>query len=251
MRTIVILTVMTIITAVLAYSFIREDTAAEHPQAVTSQTGATSGVEVEDRLDELASTLRRFQETNQEQLQQAELQQARLSKMLADLDTRLRSVETRAGEQTKHAGASDSAEQGTDTAVPNSGAGKPESAQVSEADFGHWMDETLRVGYFDRDATELAIEQAGKSVVKLPGVKLEDMQCGERFCRATFAHENGEPPAIQDLFGEPPFVTDGFTINEADGRVSLYFARPGESLEEFRSEARNAAELGMRRSPAG
>ena len=242
MRTIVILTVMAITTAVLTYNFMREDTAAEQPQAVTSQIGATSGLEVEDRLDELASALRHYQQTNQEQLQQAELQQARLSKMLADLDTRLRSVETHAGEQT-----SDSAEQGTDTAVPNSGAGKPESAQISEADLGHWMEETLRVGYFDRDATELAIEQAGKSVAKVPGVKLEDMQCGERLCRATFAHENGEPPAIQDLFGEPPFVTDGFTINGAEGRVSLYFARAGESLEEFRSEARNAAELGMRR----
>src|ERR687895_483831 len=247
MRTIVILTVMAITTAVLTYNFMREDTAAEQPQAVTSQIGATSGLEVEDRLDELASALRRFQQTNQEQLQQAELQQARLSKMLADLDTRLRSVETRAGEQTTHAGASDSAEQGTDTADSNSGAGKPESVKISEADFGHWMDETLRIGNFDRNSTELAIEQAGKSVAKLPGVKLEDMQCGERFCRAMFAHENGEPPAIQDLFGEPPFVTDGFTINEADGRVSLYFARPGESLEELRSEARNAAELGMRR----
>jgi hypothetical protein len=244
MRTIAILTVMAITTAVLAYNFMREDTAAEQPQAVTSEPGATSGVEVQDKLDELASALRHYQQTNQEQLQRAELQQARLNKMLADLDTRLRSVETRAGEQTTHAGASDSAEQGTDTAVPNSGARKPGSAKISEADFGHWMDETLD---FDRDATELAIEQAGKSVAKLPGVKLEDMQCGERFCRATFAHENGEPPAIQDLFGEPPFVTDGFTINEADGRVSLYFARPGESLEEFRSEARNAAELGMRR----
>src|SRR5918996_1460591 len=90
-------------------------------QLLTSQTGATSGLEVEDRLDELASALRHYQQTNQEQLQQAELQQARLSKMLADLDTRLRSVETRAGEQTTHAGASDSAEQGTDTADSNSG----------------------------------------------------------------------------------------------------------------------------------
>jgi hypothetical protein len=241
MRTIVLLTVMAITTAVLAYTFMREDTAAEHPQAVTSQTGAASGLEVQDRLYDLASALQRFQETNQEQLQRAELQQARFNRMLAGLDTRLRSVETHAGEQTTHAVASDSAEQGTDTAVPNSGAGKPEPAQISEADFGHSMDETLRVGDFDRDATELAMEQAGKSVAKVPGVKVEDMQCGERFCRATFAHENGEPPAIQDLFGEPPFVTDGFTINEADGRVSLYFARPGESLEELRSEGREAA----------
>ncbi|MGH8605946.1 MAG: hypothetical protein ACREX9_00520 [Gammaproteobacteria bacterium] len=247
MRTIVILTVMAITTAVLAYNFMREDTAAEQPQAVTSQRRATPAVEVQGRLDELVSALRRFEQTNQEQLQRAELQQAGLKRMLADLDTRLRSVEIRAGEQTTPAVASDSAEQGTDTAVPNSDAGKPEPPQISEADFGHSLDETLRVGNFDRDATELAMEQAGKSVAKVPGVKVEDMQCGERFCRATFAHENGEPSAIQDLFGEPPFVTDGFTINEADHRVSLYFSRPGESLEELRNEARKAAELGIRR----
>ena len=47
MRTIVILPVMVITTAVLAYNFIREDTAAEQPQAVISQTSATSAVGVQ------------------------------------------------------------------------------------------------------------------------------------------------------------------------------------------------------------
>jgi hypothetical protein len=230
MRTIVILPVMAITTAVLTYNFVREDTAAEQPQAVTSQTGATSAVGV--RLDELASALRHYQQTNQEQLQQANLQQTRLITMLADLDTRLRSVETRAGEQATHAVVSDSVEQATDTAVPNSGAGKVES----EADLGHWMDEKLRVGNFDRDSTALAIAQVDKSIAKLPGVNLEDMQCSERLCRATFAHEKGEPPVIEALFGQPPFVTEGFAINEADGRVSVYFTRPGTSLNELRNE---------------
>jgi len=232
MRTIVILPVMAITTAVLAYNFIREDTAAEQPQAVTSQTGATSAVGVQDRLDELASALRHYQQTNQEQLQQANLQQTRLNTMLADLDTRLRSVETGASEQTTRAVVSDSVEQETDTAVPNSGAGKSES----ETDLRHWMDEKLRVGNIDRDSTALAIEQADKSIAKVPGINLEDMQCGERFCRATFAHENGEKPDIQGLLGEPPFVNEGFFINEPDGRVSVYFTRPGTSLNELRSE---------------
>ncbi|MGH8628757.1 MAG: hypothetical protein ACREYC_27035, partial [Gammaproteobacteria bacterium] len=185
MRTIFILTVLAITTAVLAYSFIREDTVAEQPQAVTSQTGATSAVGVQDRLDELASALRHYQQTNQEQLQQANLQQTRLNRMLAELDSRLRSVETGAGEQTTHAVVSDSVEQATDTAVPNSGAGKPGSG----TDLGHWMDEKLRVGNSDRDSTALAIAQVDKSIAKLPGVNLEDMQCSERLCRATFAHE--------------------------------------------------------------
>jgi hypothetical protein len=73
------------------------------------------------------------------------------------------------------------------------------------------------------------------------------MQCGESFCRATFAHENGEQPDIQGLFGEPPFVNEGFTIHEPDGRVTLYFTRPGESLEKLRSEAREAIQAGLGR----
>lgn len=221
MRTIFILTVMAITTAVLAYNFIREDTAAERPQAVISQTPATSAVGVQDRLDELASALRHYQQTNQEQLQEANLQQTRLNRMLADMDTRLRSVET-----------GDSVEQGTDTAAPNSGVEKPES----ETDLRHRMDEKLRVGNFDRDSTALAIAQVDKSIAKLPGVNLEDMQCSERLCRATFANEKGEPPAIEALFGQPPFVTEGFAINGADGRVSVYFTRPGTSLNELRNE---------------
>ena len=98
------------------------------------------------------------------------------------------------------------------------------------------MDETLRVGNIDRDSTALAIEQAGKSIAEVPGVNLEDMQCGERFCRATFVHEKGEQPVIEALFGQPPFVTEGFAINEADGRVSVYFTRPGTSLNGLRNE---------------
>lgn len=235
MRTITILAVITITTTVLVYNFMREETASEQPQAVTSRTEATSSLDVQgrlDRLDKLASVLRRYQQTSQEQLQQAQSQQARVNNMLADLDARLRSVETAAGEQV------------TDTGVSDSDARKPESGEVSESDLGHWIDETLRVGYLDRDSTKLATDQAAKSLAKMPGVNLEDMQCGERFCRATFAYENGEQPDIRGLFGVPPFLNEGFTINEADGRVALYFARPGESLDEVRSEAREAAQLG-------
>ena len=62
------------------------------------------------------------------------------------------------------------------------------------------------------------------------------MQCGDSFCRATFTHLGGEVPDIGVLFGEPPFVTEGFTVERPDGRVMLYFTQPGESLEQFRDE---------------
>lgn len=238
MRTIVILTVIGTTTAALAYNFMREDSVVEQLQAKAPPTATTSDLQLQERLDELASALARHEQTSQERLQEAQSQNTRLNRTLADLDTRLRSVEAGARGQTTSTVGSDSDEQATDES--NSEGGKARSRKVTEADLGHWMDETLRVGTFDQVATQLAIEQAGKSVAEAPGVILEDMQCGERFCRATFADQNGERPAIERLFGAPPFSTEGFTINETDGRVSLYFTRPGETIEGFRREARAA-----------
>jgi hypothetical protein len=233
MRTITVLTAMALILAALAYRFAGEEPASGPPPAATAPAEAASGPAVQDKLDQLAGALRHYQRTNQEQ-------QARLNKTLADLEARLRAVEAGARERTT--AGPDGAGRGEDPAGPKSGSGKPDPLKLAEADFGQWMDETLRVGNFDREATDLAKEQAGKSIAKLPGVSLEDLLCGQRFCRATFAHESGEEPAVQALFGEPPFMTEGFTIHEPDGRVSLYFVRPGESLQNLRGEAVHAAE---------
>lgn len=258
MRTITILafTLAVTIATVLAFSLMREDAVPEQPQAITSSTVATSDLNIQDKLDELASVLRRYQQTNQNQLQQTELELARLNKRLADFDTRLRSLETTGVEQFTEAAESNSfeqftesaetnsVEQASDLAVSDSGARNPESRKVSEADLRQWMDETLLVEKWDREATELAIEQAERSLAKVPGVNLEDMQCGDGFCRATFNHENGKQPNIRGLFGEPPFVNAGFTTHEADGSVSLYFIEPGMSLRDFQSEAQESGQFG-------
>lgn len=181
-----------------------------------------------------------------------------MNKTLTNLETRLRSLETADGEQTTDVVLADSIEQATDTAVvddveqavdttvPDSDAGDSGSGRMSETNLGHWMNETLSAEpYWDLEWTEQAREQTLESLAEVPDVNLEDMQCREDFCRATFADENGEKPAIQELFGEPPFLTEGFTIDEADGRVSVYFTRPGVSLGELRSEALEAAQLGL------
>lgn len=208
----------------------------EQPHTLESQTREISSLEPEDKLDKLASVLRSYQQTNQDQLQQAQLQQVRMNKMLASLDNRLRSLETIASEQR----AGDTIEQATDEELSNS-YGSVEDLKFSGADVGKWMDETLRVGNWERDITKQVTYQAEKSLEKVPGVNLEDMQCSDRFCRATFTHEDGKQEAILDLLGEPPFVNEIFTLHEPDGRVMLYAARPGESLEELRSEAQEVA----------
>jgi len=40
--------------------------------------------------------------------------------------------------------------------------------------------------------------------------------------------------------GKPPFTNDAFTVNEEDGRVTLYFTGPGVTLGDLQNEALQA-----------
>jgi hypothetical protein len=45
------------------------------------------------------------------------------------------------------------------------------------------------------------------------------------------------------LIGASPFIESGFTLNEPDGGVRVYFTQPGQSLGELRSEARESGNV--------
>lgn len=130
---------------------------------------------------------------------------------------------------------------GPDKPVSNNGAEKAKAKNFSEADFSHWMDGALDAGYFDRDATKLVMDQAETSLAKVPGINLADLQCSERFCRATLIPEKSKPLNIGQLVGASPFMGSGTTIHEPDGSVKVYFTPPGQSISELRSEAQEVA----------
>jgi len=165
-----------------------------------------------------------------------ELQLTRLNEKLADLEARLRSIEATTNERVK-----DQTALNPDEPSANEGSEKAKAKKLSESDLGHWMDAILDTGDFDRDATKLTLAQMGTSLAEVPGVNLADMQCGARFCRASFVADNGKSPNVSQLIGASPFIESGFTIKEPDGRVRVYFTQPGESLSDLRSEAQESA----------
>jgi hypothetical protein len=175
---------------------------------------------------------RRDQPANPEQQRQLTL----MNEKIADLEARLRSMEATASEH-----AQDQPVSRPDEPEANQGNEKVKAKKLSEDDFGHWLDEALDTGDFDREATRLTMEEMETSLAQVPGINLADLQCGERFCRASFVSENGKPPNISQVIGASPFIESGFTINEPDGRVRVYFTQPGQSLSELRREARENA----------
>jgi hypothetical protein len=230
MRTNPILTVTVIAIASIgaAYYLLRDNALPRQVEAAKPSSSSTASLNVKNTP---LRTERRDQPANPEQQRLT-----RMHEKLADLEARLRYLEATASEQ-----AQDQPASRPDEPEANNGTEEVKAKKLSEDDFGHWLDDALDTGDFDREATRLTMEEMATSLAEVPGINLADLQCGARFCRASFVSDNGKPPNIAQLLGASPFIDSGFTINEPDGGVRVYFTQPGQSLSELRSEARESA----------
>ena len=229
MRTILISLVTGILTLAISYYVFVVNEPTEATQFRDTGVSASSDAPVLDAEEVLFLTARleEYQQKVYDHILDTQHQQERFNGVLEHIEARLEAVETSANTQVS----------GADELNEEYSAYKaPKPAQVTDEDIGYFIDESLYAGYQNDGLTSLAADQVVANLDKVPGVSLDDMQCADRFCRATFSHVNGEQPEVHGLFGEPPFVNEGFTIVQPDGRVALYFNQPGESLSELRSE---------------
>ncbi len=110
-------------------------------------------------------------------------------------------------------------------------------AEVGDAELGEWMSQALNTDHWDADLTSAALHQAESTVAQMVGLQLDGIQCGERFCLALLSSSDGGTPDVGRLFGYPPFLNEGFTIERPDDSVELYFMQPGQSLAALRDAA--------------
>jgi hypothetical protein len=191
-------------------------------------------------LLDVLEELRLYRVDGQSQFETAMDGQAKLGEELRRISERLELLEQSSEQGAVHAASSAnelplaSLEDADTSAVSQA-----LDARVTESDLGAWMSRSLDVGYQDDQETSLAAEQAHLTVAKkLANTSLDDIQCETRFCRAVFSAFDGSVPEIREVFGEPPFMTQGFTLNEPDGRVVLYFTRPGVSIADLEREVK-------------
>jgi hypothetical protein len=221
MRTLTLLTLASITSSTLMYLFMQENSNAGLSKSMNASDNLNSEQEIQEVLDKFIKILKRYQQINQEQLKQAKTEQDRLFDQVIALDTRLRTLEVDAGyDSTSFKGKEridETAEQG-----------------MIDPDITQWMDEALQLGDYDRESSKVVMAIAEKLLIKNQQVNLQDIQCGKQFCRATFRPEKRNKEAVSDLFGKPPFLKDGFTVEDTDGTVALYFVRPEQAREKPR-----------------
>jgi hypothetical protein len=197
---------------------------ANNPISVSKQPEVANH-NIELRLKKLANLIKLNQQANIQKLQEVQTDSLEIRNQLVDLQNRLEGLE---GINVMSDSEQTNPEAGTDIHGNN-------LMHVTEKELGHWVEETFVDG-FDPTATSQAMAEAEQSLENFPGVYLNDMQCSDRFCRATLSHADANKIAAEDMFGQPPFVTDGFTMIEPDGSLLFYFSQPGESIKELREE---------------
>jgi hypothetical protein len=158
------------------------------------------------------------------QQQATQHQKSDLDQKMLELEARLANVEAKGKSEPT-------------SAVDSDSSAERAPKRISEAEVAVWMDEALRAAPRDQNWVGQTTAQLEEALKGAPNVDLDEVECGNRFCRVTFSRQDAAPPDLRTLFGTPPFVTEGFTIDTPDGGVMMYFVRAGESLDGLRNEA--------------
>jgi hypothetical protein len=176
-------------------------------------------------IEKLEALITEYQQSNHQKLQLLQAQSLELDKKLLDLDKRIQILE-------EMKSMTDNSLMSLDDETE---AQTNHHQFVTESELSHWVENSF-ISSFDPTATSLAMAEAEQSLAKFPGIYLNDMQCSDRFCRASLSHASGKRIPAEEMFGHPPFITDGFTMIEADGNVLFYFSQPGNSVVKLKEE---------------
>jgi hypothetical protein len=224
-RPILTVTALTIVSAGVAYYFLRDIALPEKVEITTLP------------VDTTASLNKGSKPIDAERHEQPEKSVQRQFKLLNDkisvLEARLQDLEATVGGQATKKPVARLSRQNTHNDTQ-----KQKPKIFSEVDFGRWMDDSLDASHTDKDVTQTIMAQAEKSLVNVADTNLDDLRCNDRYCRASFTPETGKQVDVSQVIdATSQFMSSGFTLNEPDGSVKLYFTQSGQSLEELRNEA--------------
>lgn len=155
----------------------------------------------------------------------------------AHLAGNIKTVEAELEEVNGRLAAVESEHAGGDASPANSGA-STDAFVPTHRDLGDHLTQDLYAGGANQERTTQAESQIREGLLRLQGVRLSSITCGERFCRAEFAGEAGEVPDTTPLHGLPPFEGELFGQPDPEnGTLTVYTMAAGVSVEALMTEA--------------
>jgi len=165
----------------------------------------------------LSKLLKKQQEVQAKRMDNLVLEQTKINTFIADLAYQINSVE---GDIATGIAAFE-----TDNEIA-------EVTEPSEADLTTHIDRTLEDDSWDEDLTASIKAETLVNLKNAPGVDLDGIRCASSICRAKFVTADGKKPNIDEMWGTPPLMKEGFTVEQDDGSLVLYFSEGDASLEE-------------------
>ena len=230
----VILTMAVFLSVVIVSGLLKQDMKKVDVMQVPQDVSAKSIAEISLGLQRLKETITENQQAYREQI---EAEKVRANSLLSKLESRVVSLESVDTVGKAITNPEESVAEGPVTEV---WAAEPATTNIEERvtdkALWNWIDNSFELGYVDETLTARAAEQAVSSLLDTPDVSMQELKCTERVCRATFNHERGKGRAVLDVFGHPPFMTEGMTVPIDNDHVAVYFTQPGISFDELRTE---------------
>ena len=210
----------------------------EHPLAMEPLPATSQEDNRIEAMQRIVEDLRRYQRDSQARFEEAMRRQVEIGASLQQLSKRVERLQTAAREnldQYRRHEPQNSGGQPNSAATPDPGGRN----NVSESTLSTWMMQILESGSHDLSLTGQVFDQARSTVQqRLKNVNIDELECEARFCRAVFSSFDGTRPQLRPIFGRPPFMTEGFTMNEGDNRIALYFMQRGTTLAEISQDLR-------------
>lgn len=181
--------------------------------------------------------LEKYTLMHQQQIEEIKQDQNELKQTLMELNRTIKSVKNDINRLTEKTSISLAAQEYKEESELDLEKSRNQRKIVTEMQLSQYVDNVIENDGWDEHATNTAWAQTHQVLETMPGVLLDDIQCGTNICRASFARIDGEVPDISNIWGNPPFVSEGFTIPQKDGSVILYFTSEGSSVNDFRALA--------------
>jgi len=197
---------------------------------VASRRGLTSSGAEDHKassVNKLAKREPRISRSEQLAFGRTQAQLGDLDEKLSELDGRLRAVEAAPDETVEG--------EATETVAAEQPANDPST--LSEVVLGEWMDRIAKAEPSNREWTAVAESEFREGLPKVPGVELDRIVCGKRFCRADLIVEGRSLVGMSDLLSLPVFESGAFTVPGEDGALAVYFTAKGVSTNDLRKEA--------------
>ncbi|TVZ41004.1 hypothetical protein P886_0341 [Alteromonadaceae bacterium 2753L.S.0a.02] len=149
-----------------------------------------------------------------------------LLKRLEELETKIIAIKAEANSKSSY-----------DSRFRYEDEGKGADNHISDSNVAQFIESDFDRNGVDQDVSDEYYSATVALLMDNPEIVVDRVRCNQNYCSALFNTVDGASPNIEEVWGNPPFMHEGFSIPQIDGGLLLYFTDDQTNIDELRSLA--------------